>query len=197
MQAVNLCRLMVISILIVLISACATRPVPKYSVNAVNHQKQLQQISNWRIRGKLAFRSEQDKFSASLNWHQQDKDFRLNLSSFLGTNILLLEKQQGRVELQYDDNLYQHISATALLYDLLGWTLPVESISQWVKGQTSPEALAEFSDNGLLHRIQTSDGWVVNYSDYRRTGEVLLPHQINLQAGANNIKIRVDAWQLN
>ncbi len=197
MQAVNLCRLMVISILIILISACATRPVPQYSVNAQSHQKQLQQIRNWQIRGKLAFRSEQDKFSASLNWRQQDKDFRVNLSSFLGTNILLLEKHQGQVELQYDDNLYQHINAAALLYELLGWTIPVESISQWIKGQTSAEAQAEFSDNGLVSRLQTADGWVVNYSDYRQTGETLLPHQISLQAGPNRIKIRVDAWQLN
>lgn len=197
MQAVNLCRLIVIGTLILLISACATRPVPQYSVNAKSHQKQLQQIRNWQIRGKLAFRSEQDKFSASLNWHQQNKDFRVNLSSFLGTNILLLEKHQGRVELQYDDNLYQHVSAAALLYELLGWTIPVESISQWVKGQTSAEARAEFSDNGLVSRLQTTDGWVVNYSDYRQTGKTLLPHQISLQAGTNKIKIRVDAWQLN
>lgn len=190
-------RLLIISIVILLISACATRPVPQYSVNAQNHQKQLQQIKNWQIRGKLAFRSEQEKFSANLSWRQQDDDFRLNLSSFLGTNILLLEKHQGLVELQYDDNLYQHISAAQLLYELLGWTIPVESISQWIKGQASAEASAEFSDNGLLLRLQTTDGWVVSYSDYRQTGKALLPHQISLQAGPNKIKIRVDAWQLN
>lgn len=197
MLTAHLHRLLIISFFVVLISACATRPPPSYSVNAQKHQQQLQQLRNWQIRGKLAFRSEQDKFSASLNWRQQNKDFRLNLSSFLGTNILLLEKHQGRVELQYDDNRYQHISAAALLYELLGWTIPVESISQWIKGQASPEALTEFSDDGLISRLQTRDGWVVNFSDYRQANQTLLPHQISLQAGGNKIKIRVDTWQLN
>ncbi|GGD63583.1 hypothetical protein GCM10011357_18600 [Lacimicrobium alkaliphilum] len=157
----------------------------------------MQQIREWQIRGKLAFRSEKDKFSANLNWRQQNKNFHLNLSTFLGTNILLLEKQQGKVELHYDDNLYHHINATELLYELLGWSIPVESISRWVKGQASHEANAEFSDNGLISKLQTADGWVVSYSDYRLTEAVLLPHQINFQAGPNTIRIRVDAWQMN
>lgn len=197
MLAVYSYRLVLISVALLLISACASRPEVQYAVNAQSHQSKMQQVRNWQIRGKLAFRSEQDKFSANLNWRQQEEDFRLNLSSFLGTNILLLEKHQGRVELQYDDQQYQHISATSLLSDLLGWNIPVEAISQWIKGRASAEARAEFSDNGLLSRLQTNDGWVVSYSDYRQTDNVLLPHLINLQAGPNKIKIRVDAWQLN
>ncbi|WP_168171497.1 lipoprotein insertase outer membrane protein LolB [Lacimicrobium sp. SS2-24] len=197
MLTANPYRLTIIGVLLLLLFGCATRPPTYQPVNAVQHQASLKKLKNWHVRGKLAFRSEQDKFSANLNWQQQNQQFNVNLSSFLGTNILVLEKHDNRVELQYDDEHYYHTNAGELLYDLLGWTIPVESISQWVKGQASPNAQLEFSDDGLISTLKTRDGWVVRYSDYRATDGILLPHDIRLNTGSNSIKIRVDAWRLN
>ncbi|GGO74340.1 lipoprotein insertase outer membrane protein LolB [Bowmanella pacifica] len=193
----NRLRLLGCLLIVALLNACATRPVVDYSVNARQHQQQLAQLQDWRINGKLAYKGEKERFSATLNWQQQDGDYSLGLSSFIGTRILTLQKSHQLISLEYEDRTYQHHDASALLYELTGWAIPVEQIPAWLKGQVLPDNQAIFSDNGLLQQIRTPQGWQVNLSDYRQTAHYILPYQLELKTPSDQIKIRVDKWQVN
>lgn len=184
-------------LIVSLLSACATRPTVEYSVNARQHQQQLAQLQNWRINGKLAYRGEKERFSATLNWQQQREDYSLGLSSFIGTRILTLQRSDEQISLEYEDRTYQHHDASALLYDLTGWAIPIEQIPAWLKGQVSANNQAIFADNGLLQQIRTKEGWLVNLSDYRQTQNYILPYQLELKTPSDLIKIRVDKWLVN
>lgn len=193
----NRLRLLGCLLIVALLNACATRPVVDYSVNARQHQQQLEQLQDWRINGKLAYKGEKERFSATLNWQQQNDDYSLGLSSFIGTRILTLQKSHQQISLEYEDRTYQHHDASALLYELTGWAIPVEQIPAWLKGQVLPDNQAIFSDNGLLQQIRTPQGWLVNLSDYRQTAHYILPYQLELKTPSDLIKIRVDKWQVN
>lgn len=182
--------------LLLLLSACATRPVVEYSVNARHHQRQLAQLQQWQVSGKLAFKSSEERFSANLHWQQRQDEYNIGLNSFIGTRLLSMQKQGGRVHLEYEDREYWHDNAAQLLEQMTGWVIPVSDLPLWIKGQASEEAMPAFADSGLIRRLTTDDGWQVSFSDYRQQDGYILPHALELSATDVQIRIRIDQWQL-
>ncbi|MDF2179387.1 lipoprotein insertase outer membrane protein LolB [Aliiglaciecola sp. CAU 1673] len=184
-------------ILLTLLSACASVPRVEQVVDASEHQQALAQLKQWRINGKLAFKGENDKFSAALNWRQSDTDYELLLSNLFGTTLLKMTQHQGLVELQYDGKDYQHYDAASLLHSLTGWQMPVNDLPLWLKGQRTDGTRILQADKGLIYQLESPQGWLVELADYRQVDNYALPYSLQLTAGQNQIKIRVNQWTLN
>lgn len=190
-------RLLLSLSLLTLLCACATAPRVLPVVDASDHQQALAQLQQWRVSGRLAFKGEHDQFSASLNWRQSYTDYELLLSNLFGATLLRLSEHQDQVELQYDGKDYRHDDATWLLYKLTGWQMPVNDFPNWLKGQRTEGTRILSADNGLIYQLQSAQGWTVELADYRQVDRYVLPFQLQLQAGPNQIKIRVNQWTLN
>ena len=98
-----------------LLTGCAifkSKPQNQQTNQSINPAEKL---THWQLKGKLIFKSPEEKFSASLNWSQQNEDSDIRLTTFLGISILKLKQNQQGANLEYDGNNYQAKDAKTLL----------------------------------------------------------------------------------
>ena len=184
----------------VLLNACATRSPSNIQVNSKAHQVKLSQIQQWKLKGRMAFKSTDEKFSANLNWQQIEDSYHLSLNTMLGINILSMHGDNHSVELDADDEHYQDTDASHLIWRITGWQIPVSQFPFWIKGQAGPTDQAIYAQSGVVSQLiphcDNCTGWLISYSDYRQLGDVWLPHNITLDNPSlgNQILIRVNQW---
>lgn len=145
------------------------------------HLAQMQALRNWRIVGKIGYRSPADAGSAWLDWQQDHARFQLYLNGPLGTgsarifgdDTFATLQEAGRPDIDAE-------SATALTKKLLGWDLPVIQLAFWVRGIPAPDrafGAARFSADGLLESFHQAR-WRVQLSKYRDTPAGKLPGKL-------------------
>lgn len=187
-------------LLVLFMAGCSQTPKEQIDQVAIDHRQILAQLNDWKIKGRLAFKSDQDKFSANLNWHQQQHDFSIRLSSLLGTTLMRLTATSGLVTLEADDKEYQDTDATRLLFNVSGLLIPIDNLKQWVKGLDSQAKHSLRNANGTLAQLTAYStsalSWQVNYADYRTVGEHVLPHLLTLKHQDILIKMKINQWEL-
>lgn len=191
-------------LLFALISACTvTKPV-QISVDEAQNQQQLAKLKRWQIEGRMAFKSDDEKFSATLNWQQNDTQYDIKLSSFIGTSLLHMYGEPGAVSLETDDKTYHDSDASVLIYSITGWNIPVERLSGWLKGQIELDDKVRLSAAGLpmefVPDCLNCGDWKIAYKNFKQINSVWLPHQIELSNTFklnNKIKIRINQWKIN
>lgn len=187
---------------VVYLTGCTTTQLPQQEIDRQQHQIQLNQLNHWIVKGRLAFKSPDEKFSAYLNWQQQQDSYSLNLNSFIGTSLMKMEGYPGYSKLQADDNIYTDTNASLLIKRITGWNIPVEKLALWVKGQYEKQDHVDVDEYGLVQVLQPKckdcQQWRLTYSKYKLIDDIWLPHQIELNNTAqtgNQIKIRINSWQ--
>lgn len=189
-------------LLLLSITACVSPPPEQRPVDTNSHQMKLEEFSNWKIKGRLAFKSDQEKFSSYLNWHQQDSAFSVKLSSTLGITLLEMQRDDFSTVLEVDDKKYQGIDASELITRVTGWNIPIASLPRWIKGQVNASDTITWTENGLVEKLSPvcvgCGDWQITFARYKQTQGLWLPHQIVLQNQLqkdNSIKIRITSWQ--
>ncbi len=184
----------------ILLSACATPPPTNIQVNSQEHQAKLSQIQHWKLKGRMAFKGSDEKFSANVNWQQIDDSYHLSLNTMLGINILTMQGDKESAELNTDDEQYQDTDASHLIWRITGWQIPVSQFPFWIKGQAQPTDKVIYAQSGVIDKLipvcDSCAGWLISYQDYHQVDNVWLPHNIKLNNSAlgNQILIRVNQW---
>ncbi len=192
----NLSRLMLIG-LALLLSACATRPPePQYDDARWRAQRaQLEALTHWTLSGKLAITSAKGNGSARLYWEQRGDDYRLNLSSLLGTRIMDMHKTGSRIAIT-DDRGEEHVAKDpdALIYQLTGWHLPVAQLPIWIKGLPG-QARYQLGNDGRLQQVRTAE-WRLDYQGFEPQQGWLLPSRMELNGPETRIRMAINQWQV-
>lgn len=183
------------------VTACVSPPPKQTDVDTTNHQAKLATFSSWKIKGRLAFKSDKEKFSSYINWQQMDDEFLVKLSSTLGITVLEMQSDAFSTILEVDDKKYQGINASKLIQRVTGWNIPISSFPRWVKGQVANSDDVIWSEDGLVSELKPGgidcSEWLIRFSRYKQAGDIWLPHQIELQnklVANNSIKIRISSW---
>ncbi len=184
----------------------AIKPLPTQT--AQQRASQLQQLSQWQIRGKIAFiqktLGEQDKReSASILW-QVDEDNNnqtLNLTSYLGINVLHLSSKQGQHLIKVNSQEYRSGNLPQLIYSLTGLTLPTQALTFWLKGlpyQSSDKVTFNSKTNLPLSMISTyrNSAWKITYNNYKVFGHFPMATQFTIKKDDLLIKISIKKWSL-
>ncbi|MDO6695566.1 lipoprotein insertase outer membrane protein LolB [Aliiglaciecola sp. 3_MG-2023] len=189
-------------LLLLVLSGCVTSTKINQSINSERHQQQLSNLTNWKIKGRLAFKSEEEKVSAYMNWQQGTNQFDLQLNTFIGTNILKMQSDDNYTSLEVDDQTYTDTDANRLIFRVTGWNIPVEKLGLWVKGQHTEKDNVVYDEFGLVSQLEAKCRecvpWTLTFSDYQKVEGLWLPHLIqltNTQNVANQIKIKISSWQ--
>lgn len=187
-----------------IVASCASPPPSKVELNSQQHQQQLSELQDWQITGKIGFKSpEQKPKSASLSWVQKQQAYRLSLNTTFGISILSLQGTPQWATLNADDQTYSGTNASELIWQISGWTLPVEQLSTWIKGQSLKTDKVRLSEQGWIVELQprcaSCRGWQLNYSDYQFVNHLWLPHKIRLSHQLKHVQvtIKVNSWTTN
>lgn len=179
-----------------IISGCTTNNMKQ----TVNNQSILSvsDLQFWQLEGKIAFKSPEDKFSASLHWQQRAENTTLNLLSMFGTNIFKLATTPNLSTILVDGKTYQDSNSERLLYSITGRSIPVNELSLAIKGVTPPSASNVIMENEKPSELTFVDSlnqhWAVTYQEYKVFKNLRLPSKINLRSGDISVKIHVKKW---
>jgi len=170
----------------------------------IERNKKLIALKNWKIKGKMAIITPDERQSATLNWHYQgDKNNQvLNLTTILGIQVFNLESVNGMHIVEVSGERYQSPDLNKILTSLTGFTLPTQAMTFWLKGlpylntdvisynniTDLPETLTSYYDEKK---------WQVKYSRYRQILEYQLATIFTIKQDDLVIKINVHQWDVS
>lgn len=179
------------------LSACSlltTQPLQSWQ----KQNQQLVQISDWTIKARIALRSNGEAYTATLVWQQQDNRFDLTLYAMLGHTVAHLhqDNQIARLDMPDEVSRYGH-DAASLLYEAIGWHLPIEHLKHWIRGMpSSNQEQITLNDDGFIYRLNQGP-WQIKYSRYGLYQDFYLPEKISVQHPDLSLKIAINEWTLH
>ena len=164
--------------------------------------QQMKALSQWQISGKIAFIQQDKRDSANLFWQHLDaQNQRLNLTTYLGINVLKLESKNGLHTLEVDGKTYQGDDLSVLIYQLTQLPLPTKALHYWLKGlpylQTDQITLDEKTSlPKLLTSTFNQQKWQISYQGYQTVNSHQLATKLVIKQEQLTIKININEWKL-
>ena len=192
-------RNIIFFLLIVFVSACSTVKKPPDIVNATANDAKLIALSSWQLRGRMAFKSENETVSTNIRWIQSGEEFEFILSNVIGVTLLELNFKDGLATLNVDDKTYQGSDPELLIWQVSQWQIPIANMQRWVKGLSNQQEMAQRDERGLLRSIipvTSQVDWQVDYTEYTQASDVVLPRQLTItkRQPLISIKFKVNEW---
>jgi len=179
-----------------LLAGCAAVPAQQKMAEPAayrSHLQQVSEISSFAIVGRIAVLTETKGFSGSMRWHHRSDGDDIAFYSPLGTQLGQLNADAEGVTLTTSaQKTYQADDAEALTQQVLGWSLPMAGLHDWVLGRPGAaefEILA-WDDRGRIARMLQS-GWDIEYPAYQEA----LPSKVVLKSPKLDLKLVIESWQ--
>lgn len=193
-------RLISTFLLPLMLAACATSPRMDAPINDdwAQRMEVLEAMTLWEFTGRIGVRDDRESHSSRIRWQQRGDDYIINLWGTLNAGATEITGEPGRVVLQQEgkDPLIAD-TPEQLVYEQLGYELPVAQLSYWIKGIPAPGASSETAfdiDNRLISLQQS--GWQVEYLGYTNYETESLPTRIRIQKSPLRLDfVRLD-WTL-
>lgn len=184
---------------LLLVSGCATRtPLPTRDLAGewARHLARVDQWQAWRLEGRVAVRHAEEGWHAGIRWSHSPGSFELQLSGPLGQGSVWLQGDREGVVLNDGRQRREADDPEQLLERELGWRLPLDGLTDWVKGAPHGEvgARMELDAEGRLARLEQS-GWTIRYLKYEAQEGTDLPTRLVLESPQVRLKLIVDQWR--
>jgi len=188
---------------LMLLSGCATTPqLPPAERDRLwlLHRQSLEQQTDWTLTARIAGYSENDGWNGKLIWRQHGEDYQIHFQAPFGQGAVQLLGISGQVEMRTaDGQVSVAADAESLLYQQLGWHLPLAGLRYWVLGLPVPISaempVLAFDEAGRLTNI-TQSQWQISYSSYQQVGGIALPKKVYLENPVLSLRLVIDRWQL-
>ncbi len=173
----------------------SAQPQPDWSTR----QESLGALQQWRLEGRIALKIGDDGGQSGLIWSHAPESMRFELSGLFGIGATVLSSDAAEVTLRSGDKSYHGSDPVALLAEVTGWQIPLQSAHYWVRGLPDPVLEVEsmlLDGMNRLSRLEQA-GWTVEVRRYQRHEALELPAYIVLQRNEVKIKFRLQRWELN
>ncbi|WP_179078354.1 lipoprotein insertase outer membrane protein LolB [Colwellia sp. UCD-KL20] len=195
---------------IVLLTGCiSTQPVndidKAFSSDIKKREVSLAKLNVWEIKGKIAFINSTERKSASIYWKKSKNTQQLNLTTYLGINVLKLTSNENIHTIEIDGEEYQSNNLDSLIESLTDITFPTEALKYWIKAIPYNENdTFTFDPNSKLPLTLTSHynshDWTIQYSSYQRIQQdkltLTLPNKIKVTSADLTINIAINNWAI-
>lgn len=161
-------------------------------------QQLLSSLNDWQALGRIAMQTDDDAWSASIDWRQNEERYIIQLSGSFGGHVMTIKGGPGYVVmLTSDGEKFIETDAGRLIERHTGWQMPIDGLRYWVLGLVDPDRPAQqvFDKQGRLSRLSQS-GWVVQYKSYQLQGQVEMPRKIQLDNSHFRVKLVFRNWKL-
>ncbi len=161
------------------------------------HKQQLENISLWEAKGKIAASHEGEGGNASFVWENDNDFYKIRMFGPFGAGSAELTGSSKQVIFEQGDGA-MNIAKTpeALLYQQTGLNVPVTGLMFWIKGIPSPYGIAtamQTNEQGHLTYLEQSD-WQVEIQKYKLSEGRWFPSQLNLLRNGTKVKIIIKQW---
>jgi outer membrane lipoprotein LolB len=199
--------LFILVVCIMALTGCSTTsPKAVQPLVKQTHQQrniQLQQLHQWKIKGKIAFFEKDTRNSFTLLW-QVDKNTesqQLKLNHSLGINVLQLDSMANNHKIQVDGETYHGYDLEKLIYSITGLTLPTQALTFWLKGMPFQETdNISYQKTTQLPQTLSShyndELWQVSYANYQQIDGYNLATKFSIKNDDLLIKIVINDWSI-
>ena len=186
------------------LSACSTIPPGSQELAArsllyEDRQEQLVEAVSWSLQGRLAVRNDQDGGSGSFRWLEQPQNTQMDFHGTLGRGAWRLVAEPAGVVLERADGSSQRAGTIdEMVQGELGWAIPVDALSWWVRGLAAPGEVERrmLNETGSLAELQQLD-WTIEYGRYRSFQGLELPVKMTARRQDVSVKLAVKDWDLS
>lgn len=189
------------------LSGCSTIPNTDSQVLIEQTPQQriikLQQLQQWKIKGKIAFIEKKSRNSATLSWQVDERQNSqlLNLTSYLGINVLQLDSTDNNHKIQVDGKTYHGSDLETLIYSITGLTLPTKALTFWLKGLPyQKDDKIDYQEKTQLplnlSSYYANELWQVSYANYQQINGYNLATKFSIRKDDLLIKIAVNDWAI-
>lgn len=194
-HAASLAKVVLLALSFVLLSACTT---PGKPVSADQAQQTRNYAANFAVSGSVSIQYQEQEQTQTVvldyEWQQSGDNLQIDLNSPLQTVARIKQDPRGASLEQAKQAPRYAADTEQLLYDSLGWSMPVRGLSAWLQGfDLRPSGLRvalPIQDN---YRLQ-SQGWQLHFVNWQDLNQKALPRRIELErttAELGLIKIRI------
>lgn len=198
------------------LSACATstKPglelLPGAEISGTETQRVaiLQQQQDWSFKSRISIRIEENGSteggSGNLRWKQSPQQVELNFHAALGRAAwhLIAGPDQAKVTLA-DGSVYVDSDVQRLLSRQLGWDVPVNALSCWLRGLVvAPECPAGSTivvsrdAEGRPLQLRQNE-WQVQIHSWSIVDNLSLPKKIKFSAPGRKFVLVIKQWRFN
>lgn len=159
----------------------------------------ITKLEAWTLRGRLAVSDENDGGSGTLRWQEDPGGSRMDFHGAMGRGAWRLVASSGQAELKLADGKHYTASTVGeLVHDQLGWEIPVENLSWWVRGVAAPGSADRrtLGEHGTLSFL-SQGGWDIEFGRYRDVNGLSLPLKLTARQGGKSVKLAIREWETN
>lgn len=182
---------------VLFLAGCAATPVTETPVLPGSFPTAADLPPHWQLTGRISLVQGETGWHATLDWREQDSDFRLRVSGPLGQGGFLLTGNPGGVLLQdAAQQVYTAPDADTLLTEVTGWALPVSGLRYWVRGIPEPASpfRATVDAHGRLAQL-SQQGWDIHFKRYHTVDDGRWPARLDLARDDIAVRMLIDEWQ--
>ncbi len=195
-------RILTVALVALVAAGCAVTP-PATTLPEITGPRELRwaalaRYDQWRVTGRMAIKTPDDGFSASLSWRQNGPSLSARLHGPLGRGTVLLNGSPAAITIRDSKGDAEVLTdPEQALRRRYGWTVPIESFRFWVLGIADPRIDGKFDidETGLLRSLDQGD-WQVEYREYQAVGATQLPRKMVARSGAIKLTLVLKQWQI-
>jgi outer membrane lipoprotein LolB len=165
---------------------CATAPTTSAPPVAV--------VDAFEMTGRFAARQGDDAGGGRITWRHTQAEDDLMVFSPLGQGLARITRRNGVYVLEAgEDRRWESTDAAELAERALGFSIPVQRLSDWVLARPVPggEADVQRDAEGRVQWIR-QDGWKIEYPAYSG----ILPQRIRVSRADFELRLSIDSWRL-
>jgi len=199
----NLRLLPVFLLLGLVYSGCSPVPrrieeTPAYTLAYDLRLKHLRLLDHWALDGRLAISDGKEGGSGSFSWAQDDRMTRISFRGTLGKGAWQLRSDASGARLELASGEVHYAPSIAeLVRKQVGWKVPVNALSWWIKGLADPKdwETRTLDEEGRLRSLRQF-GWEVDFANYGEPDNFWLPAKLVARRGDYSVKMVVRNWRL-
>ncbi|MDR0379480.1 MAG: lipoprotein insertase outer membrane protein LolB [Candidatus Accumulibacter sp.] len=151
-------------------------------------------LEDFQLDGRFSLRQDEQNHSGRLSWRHTATGDELLLSSPFGQGLAEITTTEGWASLTTSDGqVFTAPDVPSLTERSLGYRLPLDRLSDWVRGRAADAEIVERDASGRPLRLHHED-WRVEYA-YDGDDPAALPVSVFAERlGAFELRLRIDAW---
>ena len=147
------------------------------------------------LEGRFSLRQEEQNHSGRLSWRHTAVGDEWLLASPFGQGIAGIAATPGEATLRLSDGkVFTAPDVPSLTERSLGYRLPLERLSDWVRGRAAGAEIVARDAQGRPLRLRHED-WYIEY-DYADDDPAALPAKVFAEGpGSLELRLRIDEWR--